>query len=97
MKADAVNTLEGSLYYQGHRIVDDYLDSFLILTSDARYTDPWTLVVKFCWGLKLNIQSQIATMPFCHMTENTQLNNIIFFLFYIIINFLILNSCCLLL
>ena len=27
-------------------------------------TDPWTLVVKFRCGLKLNIQSQIATMLF---------------------------------
>ena len=26
-------------------MVDDYLDSFLILTSDAGYTDPQTLVV----------------------------------------------------
>jgi len=34
-------------YYQGNQTVDDYLDSFLILTSDARYIDPWTLVVKF--------------------------------------------------
>jgi len=39
--------------------VDDYLDSFLILASDPR-----TLVVKFRRGLKLNVQSQIATMPF---------------------------------
>jgi len=45
-------------------MVDNYLDSFLILASDARYTDLWTLVVKFRHGLKLNIQSQIATMPF---------------------------------
>ena len=44
--------------------MNDYLDSFLILASDARYTDPRTLVVKFRCGLKLNIQSQIATMPF---------------------------------
>jgi len=44
--------------------VDDYLDSFRILASDARYTDPRTLVVKFRRGLKLNVQSQIATMPF---------------------------------
>ena len=40
------------------------MDSFLILASDPRYMDPWTLVVKFCHGLKLNVQSQIATMPF---------------------------------
>jgi len=63
-EADAINTLEGSSYYQGNWTVDDYLDSFLILASDAGYTDPRTLVVKFRCGLKLNIQSQIATMPF---------------------------------
>jgi len=45
-------------------MVDNYLDSFLILVSDAGYTDPRTLVVKFCRRLKLNVQSQIATMPF---------------------------------
>jgi len=44
--------------------VDNYLDSFLILALDAGYMDPQTLVVKFRRGLKLNIQSQIATMPF---------------------------------
>jgi len=63
-EADAINTLEGSSYYQGNWTVDDYLDSFLILASDTGYTDPRTLVVKFCRGLKLNVQSQIATMPF---------------------------------
>ena len=46
-EADTVNTLEGSSYYQGNQMVDDYLDTFLTLVSDARYTDPWTLVVKF--------------------------------------------------
>jgi len=63
-EADAINTLEGSSYYQGNQTVDDYLDSFRILASDAGYTDPRTLVVKFRRGLKLNVQSQIATMPF---------------------------------
>jgi len=63
-EADAINTLEGSSYYQGNWTVDDYLDSFLILASNTRYTDPRTLVVKFRRGLKLNVQSQIATMPF---------------------------------
>ena len=64
VEADTINTLEGSSYYQENRTVDEYLDSFLTLVSDTGYTDPWTLVVKFCQGLKLNIQSQIATMPF---------------------------------
>ena len=63
-EADAINTLERSLYYQGNQTVDNYLDSFLILALNTGYTDPWTLVVKFCRGLKLNIQSQITTMPF---------------------------------
>jgi len=68
-EADAINTLEGSLYYQGNRMVDDYLNSFLILASDAGYTDPWTLVVKFRCELKLNVQSQIATMPLGQPTD----------------------------
>jgi len=49
--------------------VDDYLDSFLTLVLDARYTDPWTLVVKFHRGLRLKIQSQIATMSFGRPTD----------------------------
>jgi len=40
MEADAINTLEGSSYYQGSQTVDDYLNSFLTLASDTRYTDP---------------------------------------------------------
>jgi len=63
-EADAVNALEGSSYYQENWTVDDYLDCFLTLVSDAGYTDPRTLVVKFRQGLKTNIQGQIATMPF---------------------------------
>ena len=54
-EADTINTLERSSYYQGNWTVDDYLDSFLILASDTGYTDPWTLVVKFCHRLKLNV------------------------------------------
>jgi len=68
-EADAVNALEGSSYYQGNRTVDDYLDCFLTLVSDAGYTDPRTLVVKFRQGLKTNIQDQIATMPFGRPTD----------------------------
>ena len=34
------------------------------LVSDAGYTDPQTLVVKFWRGLRLGIQNQIATMPY---------------------------------
>jgi len=68
-EAAAINALEGSFYYQGHRMVDDYLDAFLTLVSNAGYTDPRTLVVKFRRGLKTSIQSQIATMPFGRPTD----------------------------
>jgi len=63
-EADAINALEGISYHQGGRTVDDYLDNFQALVSDAGYTDPWTLVVKFRRGLRLGIQNQIATMPY---------------------------------
>jgi len=47
VEADAINALEGTSYHQGNRMVDNYLDSFQALVSNASYTDPWTLVVKF--------------------------------------------------
>jgi len=63
-EADTINTLEETSYYQGGRMVDNYLDNFQTLVSDAGYMDPQTLVVKFQQGLKLDIQNQIATMPY---------------------------------
>jgi len=63
-EANTINTLEGTSYHQGNRTVDDYLDSFQALVSNAGYTDPRTLVVKFRRGLRLGIQNQIATMPY---------------------------------
>jgi len=64
VEADAINALEGTSYHQGNWMVDNYLDSFQALVSDADYTDPQTLVVKFRQGLRLGIQNQIATMPY---------------------------------
>jgi len=64
VEADAINALEGTSYHQGGWIVDDYLDNFQALVSDAGYTDPRMLVVKFRRGLRLGIQNQIATMPY---------------------------------
>jgi len=61
---DTINALEGTSYHQGNWTVNDYLDSFQALVSDAGYTDPQTLVVKFRRGLRLGIQNQIATMPY---------------------------------
>ena len=46
-EADAINALEGTSYHQGGRTVNDYLDSFQALVSNAGYTDLRTLVVKF--------------------------------------------------
>ena len=40
VEADTVNILEGSSYYQGNWMVDDYLDSFQILILDTGYIDP---------------------------------------------------------
>jgi len=64
VEADAINALEGIFYYQEGRMVDDYLDNFQALVSDAGYIDPRTLVVKFRQGLRIGIQNQIATMPY---------------------------------
>jgi len=64
VEADAINALEGIFYHQENWTVDDYLGSFQALVSDAGYTDPQTLVVKFQQGLRLGIQNQIATMPY---------------------------------
>jgi len=63
-EVDTINALEGTSYHQGNRTVDDYLDSFQALVSNAGYMDPQTVVVKFRRGLRLSIQNQIATMPY---------------------------------
>jgi len=47
VEVDAINILEGTSYHQENRTVDDYLDGFQVLVSNAGYTDPRTLVVKF--------------------------------------------------
>jgi len=44
--------------------MNNYLDSFQALVSNAGYMDPQTLVVKFQQGLRLGIQNQIAIMPY---------------------------------
>ena len=62
--ASAINTLESTSYYQKARGVDDYLDEFLELVSEAGYMDLRTIVVKFWKGLDPQIQSTIATMPY---------------------------------
>jgi hypothetical protein len=58
----AINRLESSAYYQRSRPLDDYLDEFQDLITDAGYTDPKTIVVKFRRGLNPQIQNSVATM-----------------------------------
>jgi len=54
-EADVINALKGTSYHQGNQMVDDYLDSFQALVSNAGYIDLQTLVVKFRRGLRLGI------------------------------------------
>src|SRR5271168_1007320 len=58
----AINRLESVAYFQSKTTVDDYFDEFLDLISEAGYTDPKTIVVKFRRGLEPRIQDAIATM-----------------------------------
>jgi hypothetical protein len=60
--AVATNRLEGTSYFQGCRMVDDYLDDFRDLISDSGYADPKTIVVKFRRGLSVSIADVVATM-----------------------------------
>jgi len=48
----AINRLESVSYFQNKRPVDEYLDEFLDLITEAGYTDPKTIVVKFRRGLE---------------------------------------------
>ena len=60
----AINKLESTTYYQKSHSVDDYLDKFVELVVEARYTDLKTTVVKFQKGLDPHIQNTIAMMAY---------------------------------
>jgi hypothetical protein len=60
----AINCLESISYFQNKHSVDEYLNKFLDLISEAGYTDNKTIVVKFHRGLDPCIQDAIATMTF---------------------------------
>jgi len=55
-----IDVLETTAYFQGCRSVDDYLDQFHDLNDDLGYTDPKTIVVKFCQGLDHQIANTLA-------------------------------------
>jgi len=65
----AINRLESTAYFQKSRSVDEYLDEFQDLITEAGYSDPKTIVVKFCRGLDTQIQNAIATMPSGHPSD----------------------------
>jgi len=58
------DSVETTAYFQGKRSVDDYLDQFRNLIYDSGYTDPKTVVVKFCRGLDRRISTALAGMVF---------------------------------
>jgi hypothetical protein len=60
--AVATNKLEGTIYFQGRWLVDDYLNDFRVLISESGYADPKTIVVKFRRGLNLAIADAVAMM-----------------------------------
>jgi hypothetical protein len=60
--AVATNKLEDTGYFQGHWLVDNYLDDFRDLISESGYADPKTIVVKFQRGLNPAIADVVATM-----------------------------------
>lgn len=58
----ALNKLESAAYYQKSRLLDDYIDEFRDLVTEARYADPKITVLKFRRGLQPQLQNAIATM-----------------------------------
>src|SRR6202789_1442450 len=58
----AINRLESVAYFQNKRSINEYLDEFMDLVTEAGYTDNKTIVVKFRRGLDPHIQDAIATM-----------------------------------
>jgi hypothetical protein len=58
----ALTKLKSTHYYQGQKVVDDYIDEFLELVDEARYTDGLSIVMKFKKGLDRDIQDQIVEM-----------------------------------
>ena len=50
-EAAVINVLKITTYFQGKRMVNNYLDQFQDLIYNSGYTNPKTIVVKFCQGL----------------------------------------------
>ena len=68
-EAAAVNMLETTAYFQGKQTVDDYLDQFHDLIYDSGYSNPKTIVVKFCRGLDRQIATALTGMAFSRPSD----------------------------
>jgi len=64
LESAAINVLEKTTYFQGKWTVDNYLNQFRDLIYDSRYTNPKTVVVKFCQGLDCRISMILAGMMY---------------------------------
>lgn len=60
----ALARLETNAYHQGKRTVDDYIDEFTDLIDLAGYKEGMAIVMKFRKGLQVEIQDQIAQLPY---------------------------------
>jgi len=58
----ALTKLEGTGWYQGKDLVEDYIDHFQELIDISGYSDSKTIVVKFWRGLDPSIQSRVALL-----------------------------------
>ena len=67
----AINRLESTAYYQKNRSLDNYLDKFLDLVTEAGYIDPKITVVKFRKGLDPQIQNTVATMAYGRPSDSS--------------------------
>jgi hypothetical protein len=58
----ALTKLESTQYYQGWKLVDDYINKFSELVEEAGYSDGLSIVMKFWKGLDRDLQDRIAEM-----------------------------------
>jgi hypothetical protein len=63
--------LEMEEYHQNKCDVDEYVDDFEELIDLSGYTDPLTIVIKFCRGLNATIQNKIAELGKDHLGDNS--------------------------
>ena len=72
-KAETVNKLEGTTYYQSSYSVNDYLDRFQALIFKAGYIDFCIVIVKFKQYYYATILGQIAILLLGQL-KDTNLN-----------------------